>query len=718
MIAAGSVIAGKYRLEVPLGKGGMGAVWRATHIALGRAVAVKFVLASVSEAQVATHESIERFLREARSAAAVRHRNVVDVLDFGDENGRPYLVMECLDGESLGQRIERAPSASLAEIVDWIAQALGGLAAIHDAGLVHRDLKPANLFLARDADGVIAKVLDFGIARQTEGGGSTITHSMQTLGTPHYMSPEQVRSAKSVDARSDLYAIGVILYQALTGRLPFDGPSATAVIAAIVTDDPPRVASLRPDLPKAIGDLVHRAMSRDPSQRFADARTLRQALMRAAQGISPDRGGLPLTDVSAATLPMSSVPNGIASGPAVAPRPRRSRRGFLGIFGVLSTVLAVGLTGSGMWIATGSRSAENSVAAAVSPTGMQGSPAAAPMTAPTPPSSPASAGAGPARRLEGDSMGPAALDALAIRLRGLPDDLRGCARIAADGARWVALASEACTERGEDVIRALGVAAGDDAARDHALEPLLFRTLTRANVRAGPSAASQLRVSVPEGALIVGLIGSFDAAVSAASGRGSWTRVVAAEGAEGWIATGLLRPWEGCVPSADTIGAPRVIAAQARVHDGERETAGLVLYDPSTSSVTLVRIDARCAPAESFELPRPSDPIDDLIVTRTEEDGATIVVLGTRTVGTRDGTMTWRAYALGEDEPIWTIALRTDARLPDGARDAIDGPYTEGPDRTRGWWPLRTRVGRERTWWRWDGHTLIEQESAAARELR
>lgn len=721
VLAAGSVIAGKYRLDSPIGKGGMGAVWRATHLALGRAVAVKLVLASLDDTHGASKEQIERFLREARSAAAVRHRNVVDVLDFGEHEQRPFLVMECLEGESLAQRLERAPAPSLAEIVEWISGALGGLAAIHDEGLVHRDLKPANLFLARDADGVITKVLDFGIARQTEGGeGSTITHSMQTLGTPHYMSPEQVRSAKSVDARSDLYAMGVILYQALAGRLPFDGPSATAVIAAIVTDDPPRLASLRPDLPRPLSELVHRAMARDPQQRFADARTMRQALVRAAHGITPESQGIPLADASAATVPMSSLPG--AMTPPASPIPLRSRtgrRGFLGIFGVLSTLLVVGLAGT--WATTIGRSPpgdELALAPAAATTAPQplapSAPggAALPITAPGPAGATAVEGMAATGAIPGAAISPALdLVPLALRIRELPDDLRGCARVVRAGERWAAIARDACVDRRDALARTLAqgepLAALDDAAGvASSLEPVLFRTTTRANVREGASGASGVRRSVPDDALVVGLVGELDGTRSEASGRGTWTRAIAAEGSEGWIATGLLRPWEGCVPATDAIGGTRVIASATRVHDGSRETAGFLLFEPEAGSVRVVRSDARCALADGFDLPRTRAPVVDLFVTRVAPDGESLVLLGTQDPAAHDGSMAWTAYRLGAAEPSWTIELRTDANLADDVRDGIAGPYTEGPGGEPGHWPLRTRTGRARTWWRWDGATL------------
>ncbi|AKF04625.1 serine/threonine protein kinase [Sandaracinus amylolyticus] len=696
MLGAGSVIAGKYRLESPIGKGGMGAVWRATHLTLGRAVAVKMVLGDAPPP-----ETLQRFLREARSLASVRHRNVVDVIDFGEEHGRPFLVMECLDGESLAQRLERTPAPTLAEITEWIAGALGGLAAIHDAGLVHRDLKPANLFLARDADGVIPKVLDFGIARSSEAEGATITHSMQTLGTPHYMSPEQVRSAKKVDARSDLYAMGVILYQALTGRLPFDGPSATAVIAAIVTDDPERVATLRPDLPRGVAELVHRAMARDPSFRFPDARTMRQALTRAAQGHDVDA----VTAADAASAPtMPAVSLGSAVGIAPAPAKRTGRRGFFAVLGMLSTILVVGIAGS-MTMSGGGPDV------AVAPAPM--APTTSPTPAIAPPGAPAAiqpvAPSGTPRFVSA----PSSLATLALRARELSAEQRGCVRIAPRGSAWAALSIASCEAHASALRAAFGAesAEGEPDATQlaAALEPVVLRTTTRSNLREGAGPEHALITTLPDETLVVGLYGDVGAMRSEAGGRGTWTRVVAAEGVEGWIGSGLLRGWERCVPRTGDVGGERVVIAWARLdEEGEGASDALVLFEPASSRVRMVRADASCGASELFEVPRAgAEIVEDLFVTRTAaEGGRTLLVVGTR--AGRDGRMRWSAYPIGAQQSAWTIELRSGQQLPETRREHIGGPMTQGEGDVPGFWPLRVRrLGGERTWYRWDGATLV-----------
>jgi len=278
---AGDIVGGRYRLESPIGRGGMATVWRAVHLDLNRPVAVKFLTIHGGHPE----QVKDRFLREARIAAAVRHRNVVDITDFGTTpDGRPFMVMELLEGKSLAERMNEQPLFGVPDVIRIGARVLSGLGAVHDAGIVHRDLKPENVFLVRDADGVYAKLLDFGISRSVEADLESVVPSSDSVlaGTPQYMSPEQARGIRDVDHRSDLWAVGVLLYEMLTGALPFDSEHVGDLIVKIMSEEPIPVQTLRPDLGEPLARVVHRALARDRAERFQTAREMRQSLLNAA----------------------------------------------------------------------------------------------------------------------------------------------------------------------------------------------------------------------------------------------------------------------------------------------------------------------------------------------------------------------------------------------------------------------------------------------------
>src|SRR5262245_3362193 len=216
----GTIVAGRYRLERALAQGGMGSVWVARHLQLDVDVAIKFMTPQFA----ASADARARFEREAKASAQLKLANAVQVHDYGVEDGSPFLVMELLDGEDLESRLGRerrlTPAATLA-VLESVCRALRRA---HEVGLVHRDLKPGNIFLARQAGEEVVKVLDFGIAKDTQAAfGAAATRTGAILGSPHYMSPEQVRSSNRVDHRSDLWALGVIAFRCLTGHLPFPG---------------------------------------------------------------------------------------------------------------------------------------------------------------------------------------------------------------------------------------------------------------------------------------------------------------------------------------------------------------------------------------------------------------------------------------------------------------------------------------------------------------
>jgi len=288
-VVENKIISGRYQLETEIGAGGMARVWRAHDLTLDRPVAVKFLFLREDRDQMTM---IDRFLREARIAASVRHVNVVDVLDFGTmpSDGRPFMVMELLEGQSLDDRLGVEPTMAARDLVSILGAALAGLGAVHKVGIVHRDLKPDNLFLVDGDDGVRPKLLDFGVSRDTDassGRRSALTTSAGYLvGTPEYMSPEQARGLKDVDWRTDIYSLGVVLYEALTGTLPYDAEAVGDLIIAIVGGSAPSVFEVRPEVGQALSDVVARAMASDREDRFQSAKEMRVALVEAAEGSS------------------------------------------------------------------------------------------------------------------------------------------------------------------------------------------------------------------------------------------------------------------------------------------------------------------------------------------------------------------------------------------------------------------------------------------------
>jgi serine/threonine-protein kinase len=279
----GAVIAGRYLLEAPLARGGMGSIWAARHLRLGSRVAVKFM----DPACAADPSSRTRFAREAKAAATLKSPHIVQVHDYGIEAEIPYLVMELLEGEDLHARLGRRGRLSLPEAALLAAPIGKALRRAHEVGIIHRDLKPRNIFLARTDDEEIVKILDFGIAKQI---GASVTgqttRTGEILGTPHFMSPEQLRGERDVDGRSDLWSLGVILFRATTGQLPFAGEILSLVITKILVDPLPSALQIAPDLPPEIDAFFARALARDRDQRFASAHEMVEAFTRLAASAS------------------------------------------------------------------------------------------------------------------------------------------------------------------------------------------------------------------------------------------------------------------------------------------------------------------------------------------------------------------------------------------------------------------------------------------------
>jgi serine/threonine-protein kinase len=274
----GDLVAGKYRIERRIGAGSMGVVFAARHELLGKAVALKLI----SEEAADTPQSVRRFYNEARAAAQIDSDHVARVLDVGHaDDGAPFMALELLDGCDLAELLEKDGPRPVAEVVGWVLEALEAIAEAHAIGIVHRDLKPANLFLAHKRDGTsIVKVLDFGISKnvaRAEAAG-TLTATSSILGSPTYMAPEQLRDAKTVDARADIWAIGVVLYELLSGQLPFAAQNVADLFVAILERTPPSLRAARPEIPPGLEEVVVRCLSRDIDARFGNVATLAEAL--------------------------------------------------------------------------------------------------------------------------------------------------------------------------------------------------------------------------------------------------------------------------------------------------------------------------------------------------------------------------------------------------------------------------------------------------------
>jgi serine/threonine-protein kinase len=301
-LTSGDVFAGKFRLERQFASGGMGFVWRAWNTQLEIPVAVKVMAAGMADLP----DFVARFELEARAAAQIRSPHVVSIYEHGVHEGLPYMVMELLEGEDLSKRLKREKRLTMIATSQIVRDMCKALQRAHDLRIVHRDIKPANVFLARDGDEEIVKVLDFGIAKVTHGGGGNMTATGEMMGTPSYMSPEHIRASKHVDHRADLWSVSVIAFRALTGQLPFTGPILD-VVDHILTGSAPIPSGIAPDLSPAVDAFFARALARDIDHRFQSARELAAALAKLVGSESLIEASLPelaLEGPESTTIPL------------------------------------------------------------------------------------------------------------------------------------------------------------------------------------------------------------------------------------------------------------------------------------------------------------------------------------------------------------------------------------------------------------------------------
>ncbi|MFO0686244.1 MAG: serine/threonine-protein kinase [Sandaracinus sp.] len=318
-LRTGTRIADRYVLETLVARGGMGAVYRAIDEKLGRTVAIKFLLAELAEDEVC----LARFEREASATARLSHPAIVQVLDFGKHEGAPYLVMEHLVGRTIADELDGKGKVEPLRAADWIEQALAGLSAAHQEGIVHRDIKPGNLMILSTGAGAsareVVKVLDFGLAQLKESAPyQRLTKLGSVLGTPMFMAPEQARG-EGCDPRTDVYATGIVLWCCVTGQRPFPGQGAET-LKAVLTHTPPRADAIDPSIPAELASVIERAMHKDRTKRFPTALAFAGALAEVRARVSSSR----LTPATATPPPAGATPIASIPAPATPPSPSAS----------------------------------------------------------------------------------------------------------------------------------------------------------------------------------------------------------------------------------------------------------------------------------------------------------------------------------------------------------------------------------------------------------
>ena len=345
-LAAGTMAAPNIRLERVLRQGGMGSVWVAEHLSLKTKVAVKFMLLQQSKSE----EASTRFSREASAAAQIKSPHVVQVFDHGvNDKGLAYIVMEFLEGEDLGTRLQRRTSLPLEEVTAIITQVAKAMSKAHSSGVVHRDLKPDNIFLM-DVDGeLFVKVLDFGVAKTTVEQAMHMTSTGVMMGTPFYMAPEQMANAKNAVPQSDLWSLGVVAYEALTGKLPFQGETVAGLAIAVERGKYPPPTQVLPNLPKGIDGWFAKIFIREPESRFANARELADELMNithpGARRPMPSELSSSMTDLPIVTADGTRGRPPTQMGATLDGAPKSRKRSIALFGGLAALVVAAGIVG-------------------------------------------------------------------------------------------------------------------------------------------------------------------------------------------------------------------------------------------------------------------------------------------------------------------------------------------------------------------------------------
>jgi len=361
MDLVGTVIDNKYEVIQLIGEGGMGVVYEVKHTLIGRRLAMKFL----HKQYVTSEEVTTRFHREAQAAAQIGHDNIIEVTDMGTtEDGSPYIVMEYLDGEDLKGILEKEVQIAPERAANILSQVLSALAGAHNVNIIHRDMKPENIYLVNKSENPdFVKLLDFGISkfRALEGEGKGLTQTGTVLGTPYYMSPEQARGDHNIGHAADIYAVGVIMFQMLTGELPFDAPNYNALLIKILTEQPPDPREIAPDMPEDLAKVILKAMNREPVGRFHTCMEFRDALTpyRSITGSSSNitqtqaLRALAMKDVEAGSgkvLSETSTPLDWEQSDAPGESKPRSR---VGLIAAVAAVLVV-LVGGGLFLFAGS----------------------------------------------------------------------------------------------------------------------------------------------------------------------------------------------------------------------------------------------------------------------------------------------------------------------------------------------------------------------------